>query len=396
VRLARALLVPLLAAAATAASPSSPLSPSSWSRSSQAQPSAPTRPTTARAGQAPLSGPHRAELKRLDDLLAKDDTAGAASLLGRLQPRIDADERFGFDTIYVLVGRRRFAEAKEQWNRLAPRLQQALREPSRPGGGAPDTVRQRRAAEALFVQGLLGARTGAKEAALRDLRQADGYGFPPLDSPLMRLAADCLAELQEHALAAQAYREYVARAPADTGARLRLGASLLLSGQVRDAEKELARALPEAPESPQAHYWMGALRLEQKRYPEAKVELQRALSLDPACVDCMAHLAHTAYLDNDLALCQSLLSRAEAIDPAHVQANLVAGMLANRTGRYDAAILHLTRVVEKAPGSARAQFQLAFAYRRSGNAAKAREHQAIFDRLLQEQQAGALRVPGSE
>jgi tetratricopeptide (TPR) repeat protein len=257
-------------------------------------------------------------------------------------------------------------------------------------------VRQRRAAEALFVQGLLGARTGAKEAALRDLRQADGYGFPPLDSPLMRLAADCLAELQEHALAAQAYREYVARAPADTSARLRLGAALLLSGQVRDAEKELARALAEAPESPQAHYWMGALRLEQKRYPEARAELQRALALDPACVDCMAHLAHTAYLDNDLALCGSLLAGAEAIDPAHAQANLVAGMLANRTGRYEAAILHLTRVVEKAPGSARAQFQLAFAYRRSGNAAKAREHQAIYDRLLQEQRASALEVPGSK
>jgi tetratricopeptide (TPR) repeat protein len=396
VRLARALLVPLLAAAATAASPSSPLSPSSSSQSSQAQPSAPTRPTTARAGQAPLSGPHRAELKRLDDLLAKDDTAGAASLLGRLQPRIDADERFGFDTLYVLVGRRRFAEAKEQWNRLAPRLQQALRGPAEPSGAAGEAQRQRRAAEALFVQGLLTARGGPKQEALRDLQQADGYGFPPLDSPLMLLAADCLAELQEHRLAAQAYREYVARAPADTSARLRLGASLLLSGQVRDAEKELARALAGARESPQAHYWMGALRFEQKRYPDARAELQRALALDPACVDCMAHLAQVAYLDNDLALCESFISRAEALDPAHVQAQLVAGMLANRTGRYEAAILHLTRVVEKAPGSARAQFQLAFAYRRSGNAAKAREHQAIYDRLLQEQQASATKVPGSE
>jgi tetratricopeptide (TPR) repeat protein len=349
----------------------------------------------ARASQKPLSGSHRTDLKRLDDLLAKGDAA-AATFLGRLQPQIDADERFAYDAIYVLVGRRRFAEAKEQWNRLAPRLQQALRGPAEPSSGAQETQRRRRAAEALFVQGLLTARSGAKAQALRDLQQADGYGFPPLDSPLMLLAADCLAELSEHRLAAQAYREFVMRAPTDTAARLRLGASLLLSGQVREAEKELARVLAEAPEAPQGHYWMGALRFEQKRYPDAKARLQRALALDPRCVDCMAHLAHAAYLDNDLALCESFLTRAEALDPAHVQTHLVAGMLANRRGHYDAAIRHLTRVVESTPGSARAQYQLALAYRRSGNAAKAREHQAVYDRLLEEQRASSLKVPGSE
>lgn len=385
-----ALLLPLLSAAATAtAAPAAALA---------ARPTAtqPAQRAATREGQAPLAGPHRTELERLDARLAKGDMAAAASWLAELQPRIDADDRFALDTIYVLVGRRRFDEAKQQWNRLAPRLQQSLREPSAPAADASDAARRRRAAEALFVQGLLAARAGAKDAALDDLRQADGYGFPPLGSPLMRLAADCLAELQEHGLAAQAYREYVARAPADTSARLRLGASLLLSGQVREAEKELKRGLAEAPESPQAHYWMGALLFEQKRYPDARARLERALELDPRCVDCMAHLAQVAYFDNDLALCESFVSRAEALDPAHVQTQLVAGMLANRTGRYEQAILHLTRVVEKAPGSARAQHQLAFAYRRSGNAAKAREHQAIYDRLLKEQQANALKVPGAE
>ena len=185
-----------------------------------------------REEKAPLSGPHQADLKRLDDHLAKDDEAAAASLLRRLQPRLDQ---------------------------------------------------------------------------------------------------------QEHRLAAQAYREVVQRAPADTAARLRLGASLPLSGQVRAAEPELARVVAEAKEAPQAHYWMGALLFEQKRYPEAKKHLERALALDPRCVDCMAHLAHAAYLDNDPPLCESFLARAEALDPAHVQSNLVAGILANRNGRHDAA-----------------------------------------------------------
>jgi len=350
---------------------------------------------SVREAPPPLSGRHRADLKRLDTHLGAGDSAAAEALLRRLQPAIDADERFALDTIYVLLGRRSFAEAKDQWNRLAPRLQEGLRGPTGPSP-AGEGERQRRVAEALFVQGLLAARTGAKDEALRDLRQADGYGFPPLDSALMLLAADCLAELQEHALAAQAYREVVKRAPGDANARLRLGASLLSSGQVGAAEKELARVLAEAPGTPQIHYWMGALLAEQKRTEAAKTHLERALALDPRCVGCMAQLAHIAYLAQDDRLCESFLAKAAALDPAHVETNLVSGMLANRTRRYDLAIRHLTAVVERAPGSARAQYQLALAYRRSGNAEKAREHQAIYDRLIQEQRAGSVGVRGSE
>jgi tetratricopeptide (TPR) repeat protein len=347
---------------------------------------------------APLSGPHRAELGRLDAALAKGDERSLAALLAELQPRIDASERFALDALYVLVGRRRFAEAREQWNRLAPKLQAKLGSGAATGGSEEE--RRRRAAEALFVQGLLTARGGARDEALRDLRQADGYGFPPLDSPLMRLAADCLAELSEHRLAAQAYGEYLKRAPADTDARLSLAASLVLSGQVRSADAELARVREEERrakrETPRAQFWTGALRLEQKRYDEARRHLERALELDPSCVDCVAHLAQLAYLDGDDALCASLLARAEALDASNVEAGLVAGMLANRNGRYAEAIRHLQRVVERAPGSARAQHQLALAYRRSGDAEKAREHQAIYDRLLQEQRAAGLGARGTE
>ncbi len=64
------------------------------------------------------------------------------------------------------------------------------------------------------------------------------------------------------------------------------------------------------------------------------------------------------------------------------------------TGRYDQAIEHLTRVVERAPGYARAQYQLAIAYQRSGNAEKAREHQEIYNRLIQEQKARTIGVRG--
>jgi tetratricopeptide (TPR) repeat protein len=345
------------------------------------------------AQQASPSG-HTAQLKQLESHLAAGDLTKATALLSRLQPDLDADERFAFDAIYVLIGGRRFSEAKDQWNRLAPRLQEALSAASGPSPTGEGT--RRRVAEALFVQGLLVARLGEKDEALRLLRQADGYGFPPLDSPLMAPAADCLYELREYGLATQAYQEIVKHAPQNAQARLRLGVSLYSSGQLVLAEKEFEEALRQAPALPQAHYYLGAVLFEQRRGEEAQAHLERELALDPRCYTCMAKLAHLAYLKGDDRQCESWLAKATALDPDYVETNLVFGMLENRTGRYDQAIRYLTRVVDLSPGYARAQYQLAIAYQRSGNAEKAREHQEIYNRLIQEQKAKSIGVRGAE
>ncbi len=339
--------------------------------------------------------PHQAELKQLESDLAAGDFTKAGALLGRLQPDIDADERFALDTMYVLIPGRAFSEAREQWNRLAPRLQEGLRAGPTTSPSAEE-ARQRRAAEALFVQGLLTARLGDKKEALRFLQKADGYGFPPLDSPLMVLAADCLFELKEHALAARAYQEVVSRAPGNLAARLRLGTSLYSSGKLGAAEKELEEVLRRAPDQPQASFYLGAVLFEQKRTGEARGRLERELKLDPRCYGCMAKLAHVAYLDGDDAQCASWLGKAAALEPDYVETNLVTGMLASRQGRYEQAIRSLSRVVEQAPDYAQAQYQLALAYRRSGDAAKAKEHTEIYDRLVQEQKARSLGVRGSK
>ena len=79
-----------------------------------------------------------------------------------------------------------------------------------------------------------------------------------------------------------------------------------------------------------------------------------------------------------------------------LETNLVSGMLENRTGRYEQAIRHLSRVVEQSPGYTKAQYQLALAFQRSGNAEKAREHLEIYNRLIQEQKAKSIGVPGAE
>jgi len=337
------------------------------------------------------------QLALLDSYLAAGDSAAAATLLARLEPELDSDERFALDTAYCLLGRRRFPEARTQWSRVAKRVQESLQ---RASGQAltpeADRALQRRVAEVLFIQGLLTARLGEKDEALRLLGQADGYGFPPLDSPLMMAAADCLNELQEHALATQAYAEVVRHTPENAEARLRLGASLYASGRLREAREELERVLRQDPDYPRANYYLGTVLFEQKKTDEAQACLERELARDARCVRCMARLAHIAYLRGDDPGCESWLEKAVALDPANLEANLVSGMLALRSGRYDRAIQELTRAVERSPGSTKARYQLALAYQRSGNAEKAREQLEVYNHLVEEEKARTIGVRGTE
>jgi Flp pilus assembly protein TadD len=334
-------------------------------------------------------------MKELESGLAAGDPAATTALLRRLEPELDADERFALDVAYRLIEHRLFSEAAAQWNRAAKRVQASMRASSgQTLAPAADRDLKRRVAEVVFVQGLLTARLGEKAEALRLLRQADDYGFPPLDSPLMALAAACLFELREYGLATQAYREIVKSAPENAEARLRLGVSLYSSGQLVPAEKELEQALRQAPSLPHAHYYLGAVLFEQKRVEEARSHLERELAADPRCDGCMAKLAHLAYLKGDDRQCESWLAKAAALDPDDLETNLVYGMLANRAGRYDQAIRYLTKVVGASPSSMKAHYQLAIAYRRSGAADKAREHQEIYNKLILEEKARTIGVRG--
>ena len=331
-------------------------------------------------------------LGALDAALARNDDDAASAWLREHSSRL-ADDRFALDAIYVLLGRRRFAEARDQWNALIPRLRVALARPAADGG---EPARRRRVGEAQFVQGLLAARFGTRDEALGLLRDADGNGFPPLESPLMGLAADTLLELDEPTLAAQAYAAFLERVPGAAEARVRRAAALYAAGRLAEADGELQRALRAAPAPAGADYWMGVVRFEQRRMDEASAHLERELRRDPRCAGCLATLAHVAYLAGDDRRCEDLLGRAVAIDPDNLDANLVYGMLYNRTGRADRAIAHLARVVEKAPRHARAQYQLAQAYQRAGDAERAREHREAYERLVREEKAKSVGVRGAE
>jgi tetratricopeptide (TPR) repeat protein len=241
-----------------------------------------------------------------------------------------------------------------------------------------------------------GGNQGDKKEALQFLQQADGLGFPPSNSPLMLLAAECLLDLQEYDLSIAAYREFLKAQPANVTARAALGAALYSGGRLVDARKELEDVLRVAPKTPRANYTLGAVLFALKDYQEARTRLERELALDARCAPCASRLAHIAYLGSDEAECRRWLATSLALDADDLESHLVSGMLALRRGEYDAAIEQLSRVVERTPDFPTARFQLATAYRRAGRAEEAREQLEIYQRLIREQKARELGVRGSQ
>jgi predicted Zn-dependent protease len=104
----------------------------------------------------------------------------------------------------------------------------------------------------------------------------------------------------------------------------------------------------------------------------------------------MAELAYLAYLAGDNDGCRGWLEKAQALNPGWVETEMVAGLLYNRLGQFERAIQLLEAVVKERPRSSKAHFQLSQAYARAGNEAKAKEHAAIYDKLVAEEKARQL------
>ena len=150
--------------------------------------------------------------------------------------------------IYCLLGRRRFPEAKDQWNRARPAGSGERSDRLRPAPAPAARSCSARVAEALFVQGLLTARDGQKDEALRLLRAGRRLR---LSAP--RFAAHGAGgRLPVRAAGARARDAGLPGGP-EAGAGERGGAAaarrlaLYSSGQLGAAEKELEQVLRRGP-----------------------------------------------------------------------------------------------------------------------------------------------------
>lgn len=135
----------------------------------------------------------------------------------------------------------------------------------------------------------------------------------PKDSDAYFWRARARAALSQDAEAIADYASVISLAPGSKAARFNRGLLHRKAGRLADAEADFEAAIRLRPEQSDSWRYRGLVRLEQKRFAEARADFEQALRLEPD----------------------------------HVGATIDLGNALYRSGDYDAAIVHLSRAIER-------------------------------------------------
>ncbi len=320
-------------------------------------------------------------LRLLDSTLVLGKKKEVPGLLTRMQKLMESNSRFALNIIYTLIRHGELEAAGRELDKVSERSVSAAQ------GGTPTDLQQ---GEILFIRGLIAASTGRKDEAMSKFKGADRFDFPPQNAPQMRMLAEALSRLEMYNLSAQAYQVYLKSFPKDAEARFQLGVAYGLSSAFNEAKEQLMQVAAQAPSMPQLNYYLGAILVELKRNDEAKSHFETEIRRDARSYQAMAQMGYLDYLRGDNEKCRQWLEKALALSQDWPDTYFFYGLLYNRLGKYDLAVQNLEKAVRLAPRHIKAHYQLSIAYLRDGNEEKAKEHEAIYDRLLAEHKAHSL------
>jgi len=147
------------------------------------------------------------------------------------------------------------------------------------------------------------------------------------------------------------------------------------------ATDSFAAAFKKDPKLAQAAINDGIALLTLQKTADAEKVLKEALALDPASAQAWYNLGLGQHADNDLDAALNSFQQAVKFDPADVDSYYFEGVCYQEMKQFDKAIAILKQALAVKPLHASAEFQLARALQRSGNAAEAKEHFKIFQHL---------------
>ena len=143
----------------------------------------------------------------------------------------------------------------------------------------------------------------------------------------------------------------------------------------RGAQEALTRALQIGPGSAAAHLWNAwRLVLLERRYDEALLELEEAARLDPLDLQVKTQIGYVHHFRHDAERAIAQFETVVTLEPSFAFAHYGLGDAFTHTGHYDRAIAEFNRAIELAGRSANHVGALGYAYGRSGNIRKAKEH----------------------
>jgi eukaryotic-like serine/threonine-protein kinase len=141
------------------------------------------------------------------------------------------------------------------------------------------------------------------------------------------------------------------------------------------AEEALGRALELGPGSASAHLW-NAWRLSvlERRHDQALIELQEAERLDPLDLQVKTQIGYVHHFHHDVDRAIEQFERVLALEPSFAFAHYGLGDACTQKGEYDRAFAEFNKAIELGGRSVNHIAVLGYAYGRSGNIERAKEH----------------------
>lgn len=163
-----------------------------------------------------------------------------------------------------------------------------------------------------------------------------------------------------------------------------LGVALMHAGDMLAALDALRRAETLEPNRASTLIALGATLNARNQYADAQAVLTRALDFEPGNLEAAAALAEAEEALGQLEAADARAKRVLDQTPDHAGANLVAGMVRLKQGRYAEARDALDKSVAANPGSPKGHYQLSLAYARLGDDVNAKKHQDLYKQRLRE------------
>ena len=143
----------------------------------------------------------------------------------------------------------------------------------------------------------------------------------------------------------------------------------------RGAEQALARALQLGPGSASAHLWNAwRLALLEKRHDLALIELEEAERLDPLDLQVKTQIGYVHHFRHDLDRAVAQFEKVVALEPSFAFAHYALGDAWTQRGQFDRGIAEFNKSIELGGRSVNHVGVLGYAYGRSGNRERAKEH----------------------
>lgn len=191
------------------------------------------------------------------------------------------------------------------------------------------------------------------DAALRDLR--DAVDLDPSALLAIELLGDVNASMNRAERAVERYEAYIALDERNARVHYKLGLSRYRAGRLPPAAAALQQALKLDPALGDAHYVLGLVLRDQDKLPAARRSLEEAARRLPASQTAPREaLAEIYARDGEHTKAINELEALAAFDVTRADRLIAVGLAQARAGRDDAAVVTLSRVVDRFPDAPQA------------------------------------------